>query len=145
MSEALVPPGALDTVAAPPQRRLRGTQGVASVMVMVMVMVMVVAAAAPLGVIGSVVPLGIALGNGPGFPATFVVSTVVLLLFSVGFTAMTPYVDEAGAFFSYVRTSLGFPVAQRCRGGCSRQRRSRSPPTSATAASSCPAGYWRSC
>ena len=25
-------------------------------------------------------------------------------------TAMTPYVEEAGAFFSYVRKSLGFPV-----------------------------------
>jgi NADH:ubiquinone oxidoreductase subunit K len=51
--------------------------------------VMVVAAAAPLGVIGGVVPLGIAQGNGAGFPATFIVATVILLLFSVGFTAMT--------------------------------------------------------
>ncbi len=37
-------------------------------------------------------------------------STVILLLFAVGFTALTPYVDEAGAFFSYVRKSLGFPT-----------------------------------
>jgi amino acid transporter len=71
---------------------------------------MVVAAAAPLGVIGGVVPLGIAGGNGVGFPATFIVATLVLLLFAVGFTAMTPYVEEAGAFFSYVRKSLGFPT-----------------------------------
>ncbi len=35
---------------------------------------------------------------------------MVLLLFAVGFTAMTPYVDEAGAFFSYVRQSLGLPT-----------------------------------
>ena len=54
--------------------------------------------------------LGIASGNGAGFPATFVVSTIILLLFAIGFTALTPYVEEAGAFFSYVRTSLGFPT-----------------------------------
>lgn len=89
---------------AAPTRRLRGNLGVASIVLMV------VAAAAPLGVIGGVVPLGIASGNGTGFPATFIASTVVLLLFAVGFTAMTPYVEEAGAFFSYVRQSLGFPV-----------------------------------
>ena len=40
---------------------------------------MVVAAAAPLGVIGGLVPLGIASGNGAGFPATFIVATIVLL------------------------------------------------------------------
>jgi amino acid transporter len=90
--------------AAQPTRRLRGNLGVASIVFMV------VAAAAPLGVIGGVVPLGIASGNGAGFPATFIVATVILLFFSVGFTAMTPYVEEAGAFFSYVRKSLGFPT-----------------------------------
>jgi hypothetical protein len=66
--------------------------------------------AAPLGVIVGVVPLGIASGNGAGFPATFIVAAVVLLLFATGFTAMTPYVDDAGAFFSYVRQALGFPA-----------------------------------
>ena len=83
---------------------MRGNLGVAAIVFMV------VAAAAPLGVIGGVVPLGIASGNGAGFPATFIISTVILLFFAVGFTAMTPYVDEAGAFFSYVRKSLGFPA-----------------------------------
>jgi amino acid transporter len=87
-----------------PVRHLRGNLGVAAIVFMV------VAAAAPLGVIGGVVPLGLASGNGAGFPATFVVSTVILLLFAVGFTALTPYVEEAGAFFSYVRKSLGFPT-----------------------------------
>lgn len=71
---------------------------------------MVVAAAAPLGVIGGPVPLGIAGGNGIGFPATFIVATVILLLFAVGFTALTPHVRDAGAFFSYAQTALGTPV-----------------------------------
>src|SRR6476620_8899077 len=104
MSEITAVPDALNAEPPGPTRRLRGNLGVASIVFMV------VAAAAPLGVIGGVVPLGIAAGNGAGFPATFVVSTVILLFFAVGFTALTPYVEEAGAFFSYVRTALGFPA-----------------------------------
>lgn len=103
MSETIA---ATDDLGIPerPDRKLRGRLGVASIVFMV------VAAAAPLGVIGGVVPLGIASGNGTGFPATFIVATAVFLLFAVGFTAMTPFVEEAGAFFSYVRTSLGAPT-----------------------------------
>lgn len=110
MSEATLPGEGLVasptplSAEAPEPRRLRGNLGVASIVFMV------VAAAAPLGVIGGVVPLGLANGNGTGFPATFIVATVILLLFSAGFTAMTPFVEEAGAFFSYVRQSLGLPV-----------------------------------
>lgn len=104
MSEITTVPESLGSPPAPAGRQLRGNLGVASIVFMV------VAAAAPLGVIGGVVPLGIASGNGAGFPATFIAATVVLLLFAVGFTAMTPYVEEAGAFFSYVRQSLGLPV-----------------------------------
>ncbi|OMB80931.1 APC family permease [Mycolicibacterium farcinogenes] len=104
MSEITTAPDSLGHQPSSASRQLRGNLGVASIVFMV------VAAAAPLGVIGGVVPLGIASGNGAGFPATFLASTVVLLLFAVGFTAMTPYVDEAGAFFSYVRQSLGLPT-----------------------------------
>ncbi|MGE2733189.1 APC family permease [Mycolicibacterium vaccae] len=108
MSEATLPDEGLAANSAAPSdrsdRRLRGNLGVASIVFMV------VAAAAPLGVIGGVVPLGLSAGNGAGFPATFVAATAILLLFSVGFTAMTPFVEEAGAFFSYVRQSLGLPV-----------------------------------
>lgn len=104
MSETVAAAESLGGASTPPGRHLRGNLGVASIVFMV------VAAAAPLGVIGGVVPLGIASGNGAGFPATFVVATVVLLFFAVGFTAMTPFVDDAGAFFSYVRTSLGVPA-----------------------------------
>ena len=103
MSETIAVPEHLDDP-APPARKLRGNLGVAAIVFMV------VAAAAPLGVIGGVVPLGLANGNGSGFPATFIISTVILLLFSAGFTAMTPYVEDAGAFFSYVRRALGFPT-----------------------------------
>jgi hypothetical protein len=78
MSEITATPEELSQDPPGPARRLRGNLGAASIVFMV------VAAAAPLGVIGGVVPLGIAAGNGAGFPATFVVSTVILLLFAVG-------------------------------------------------------------
>ncbi|HEY6646052.1 MAG TPA: amino acid transporter, partial [Mycobacterium sp.] len=92
MSETTTTPETLGESPAP-VRQLKGNLGVAAIVFMV------VAATAPLGVIGGVVPLGIASGNGAGFPATFIASTVILLLFAVGFTALTPYVEEAGAFF----------------------------------------------
>ncbi|MET0704326.1 MAG: APC family permease [Mycobacterium sp.] len=104
MSETTTPTEFLGDPPGGATRKLRGNLGVAAIVFMV------VAAAAPLGVIGGVVPLGIASGNGAGFPATFIAATIILLFFAVGFTAMTPYVEEAGAFFSYVRKSLGFPT-----------------------------------
>jgi amino acid transporter len=82
-------------------RRLRGSLGVASIVLIV------VAAASPLGVIGGPVPLGIAFGNGAGFPFTFIIATVVLLFFAVGFTSATPFVRSAGAFYAYVDKGLG--------------------------------------
>ncbi len=68
---------------------------------------MVVAAAAPLTVIGGNMPLGIGLGNGAGAPVGFLIAALILLLFSVGFVAMTPHVRQSGAFFSYVTLGLG--------------------------------------
>ena len=97
-----VAPVAGDTVDADrPHRKLRGTLGVWGIVFLV------VAAASPLGVIGGPVPLGIAGGNGVGFPAIFIVSTLIILLFAVGFTALTPYVPDAGAFYSYIGKGLG--------------------------------------
>ncbi|AYF97765.1 APC family permease [Protaetiibacter intestinalis] len=81
--------------------KLRGSLGVASIVFIV------VAAASPLGVIGGPVPLGIAFGNGAGFPTIFLVVTAVLVLFAVGFTAATPYVRSAGAFYAYVDKGIG--------------------------------------
>jgi amino acid transporter len=68
---------------------------------------MVVAAAAPLTVIAGTVPIGIAAGNGAAFPASYLVCTVVLLFFAVGFTAMAKHVTGAGAFYTYITQGLG--------------------------------------
>ncbi|MEV0222620.1 APC family permease [Streptomyces sp. NPDC050704] len=73
---------------------------------------MVVAAAAPLTVVSGTVPLGIALGDRAAFPATFVICCVILLLFAVGYGAMTRHVPQAGAFYTYVQHGLGRPTGQ---------------------------------
>lgn len=82
-------------------RRLSGRLGPVGIVFMV------VAAAAPLTVIGGNMPLAMGLGNGAGAPVGFLLASLVLLVFSVGFVTMTPHVPEAGAFFSYVTVGLG--------------------------------------
>ncbi|BBY64248.1 APC family permease [Mycolicibacterium helvum] len=101
IEESSSAPAAAATADGRPHRKLRGTLGVWGIVFVV------VAAASPLGVMGGPVPLGIASGNGIGFPAIFVVSTLIILLFAVGFTALTPYVPDAGAFYSYIGKGLG--------------------------------------
>lgn len=91
----------LPASSSPPTAQLSGRLGP------VAIAFMVVAAAAPLTVIGGNMPLAMGLGNGPGAPMGFVIASVVLLLFSIGFVAMTPYVPEAGAFYAYVTKGLG--------------------------------------
>ncbi len=68
---------------------------------------MVVAMAAPLTVVAGLLPLMFAFGNGTGVPLDFVLMGLVLILFTVGFSAMTPEVADAGAFYSYVHKGLG--------------------------------------
>ncbi|MGN6503013.1 MAG: APC family permease [Pseudolysinimonas sp.] len=67
---------------------------------------MVIAAAAPLTVVGGLMPIGYLL-HGEGFPAMFLVATVILLLFAVGLVAMSRHVPDAGAFFTYISHGLG--------------------------------------
>lgn len=68
---------------------------------------MVVAMAAPLTVFAGLIPLMLGSGNGIGTPIDFVLVGVVLVLFTVGYSAMTPEVRNAGAFYSYVQRGLG--------------------------------------
>lgn len=67
----------------------------------------VVAAASPLtGVVGGV-PVAILSGNGGGIPAIYIFACLILMLFSVGFIAMSRYVNNAGAFYTYISKGLG--------------------------------------
>ena len=102
---AAAPAGA-SADAGPDGARLTGRLGP------VAIVFMVVAAAAPLTVIGGNMPLAMGLGNGAGAPVGFVLAAAVLGVFSIGFVTMTPYVREAGAFFSYVTLGLGARVGR---------------------------------
>ncbi|MGY1811439.1 APC family permease [Blastococcus sp. SYSU D00820] len=66
----------------------------------------VVAAAAPLTVSAGFLPLGF-LAGGTLLPAAFVIAGLVYALFSVGFTAMSRHVTDAGAFSAYIEKGLG--------------------------------------
>ena len=69
----------------------------------------VVAAAAPLTVMAGVAPLAIQF-NGLGAPGGYLFAGVVLTLFAVGFTTMSRYVRNAGAFYAYIAQGLGKPL-----------------------------------
>lgn len=66
----------------------------------------VVAAAAPLLVMAGVAPLAIGFG-GVGAPSGYLIAGVTLAIFAVGFTAMTKYIHNAGAFYAYIARGLG--------------------------------------
>lgn len=67
----------------------------------------VVAASAPMAGMTGTVPVAAVLGDGVAVPGAFVFVGLILLLFSVGFTAMSHKVTNAGAFFAYVGKGLG--------------------------------------
>jgi len=69
----------------------------------------VVAAAAPLTVMAGVAPLAIQF-NGLGAPGGYLFAGIVLTLFAVGFTTMSRFVTNAGAFYAYIARGLGKPL-----------------------------------
>ena len=79
----------------------KGSLGVAGIVFFV------VAASAPMAGMTGVVPVAAVLGNGAAVPGAYVAVGLILLLFSVGFTAMSNKVTNAGAFFAYVGKGLG--------------------------------------
>lgn len=89
-----------DTIPPEPPTRLAGRLGP------VAIVFMVIAAAAPLTVIAAS-PIGMALTNGGGVPANYLIAGLILLLFAVGFTAMAHHITDAGAFYSFIGAGLG--------------------------------------
>jgi hypothetical protein len=67
----------------------------------------VVAASAPLVGMTGAVPVAMLAGNGAAAPGAYLAVGLVLLLFSVGYTAMSSRVTNSGAFFAYVGRGLG--------------------------------------
>jgi amino acid transporter len=67
----------------------------------------VVAASAPLVGMTGAVPVAMLAGNLAGTPGTYLAVGLALLLFSVGYAAMSQKVTNAGAFFAYVGKAFG--------------------------------------
>lgn len=70
----------------------------------------VVAAAAPLTVVGSLFSVIIGIGNGAGIAGAFLLVSLVLLIFAVGYVAMSRYIVDAGDFYAFVSVGLGRPL-----------------------------------
>jgi amino acid transporter len=71
------------------------------------VLFMAVANAAPITAMTGNVPIALGYGNGIGAPAGFLVATIVLTLFTIGFVAMARHITTAGAFYGFVTHGLG--------------------------------------
>lgn len=84
-----------------PATRLRGLLSTSRIVFLV------VAAAAPLVAMAGTVPLSIGVGNGAGVPGSYLFATVTLLLFSVGYAAMSRRITQGGGFYTYVDRGLG--------------------------------------
>ena len=89
--------------ATAPERLEHGALGTGSIVFFV------VAAAAPLTVMAGIAPLAIMIG-GISAPAGYLIAGAILTVFAVAFTAMSKYIHNAGAFYSYIARGLGKPA-----------------------------------
>ncbi|MFF2954770.1 APC family permease [Kitasatospora sp. NPDC057965] len=71
------------------------------------VVFMAVATAAPITAMTGNLPIVVGQGNGAGAPAAYVLATLVLTVFSVGYVAMARHITAAGAFYGYISHGLG--------------------------------------
>jgi amino acid transporter len=71
------------------------------------VLFLTVTGSAPISAMLFNTPLAVGFGNGLGTPAAFLFATVILVIFSVGYVAMSRKVTTAGGFYSYISHGLG--------------------------------------
>src|SRR5699024_3951179 len=67
----------------------------------------IIAASAPLTVLAGGIPTNYAVAGLLGVPQTYIVLGLLLVLFAVGYTAMSRQIQNAGAFYAYVTEGLG--------------------------------------
>ncbi|MEU9890602.1 APC family permease [Sphaerisporangium sp. NPDC051011] len=84
-------------------RRLQGNMGVGELVMSVL------AFSAPLTTVAGFVPVLLTFSGNTG-PAIYIVATVILVIFSVGFTAMGRIVPNPGGFYAFVTQGLGRPA-----------------------------------
>jgi amino acid transporter len=71
------------------------------------VLFLTVTGSAPISAMLFNTPISVGYGNGIGTPAGFLVATIVLTVFSVGYVAMSKKVTAAGGFYSFISHGLG--------------------------------------
>src|SRR5215217_3179803 len=71
------------------------------------VLFMAVATAAPITAMVGNVPIAVGFGNGSFAPAGYLVATIVLSLFAVGYATMAKHLTATGAFYGYIAHGLG--------------------------------------
>ncbi len=71
------------------------------------VIFMAVATAAPITAMVGNVPIAVGSGNGSAAPAGYLVATVVLGLFAVGYATMAKHITATGAFYGFISHGLG--------------------------------------
>lgn len=74
------------------------------------IVLMVTAAAAPLVVVSTYIPISMGYGAGFATPVTYAATTVILLIFAVGFAQMAKRITSAGAFYTFSSQGLGKPT-----------------------------------
>ncbi|MBL7500446.1 APC family permease [Frankia sp. CNm7] len=71
------------------------------------VLFMVTANAAPITAMTGNTPIAVGYGDGFHGPAAFLVATVILTIFSIGYVAMTKHITATGAFYGFISHGLG--------------------------------------
>ena len=74
------------------------------------VLFLTVTGAAPISAMLFNVPIAVGYGNGLGAPASFLIATIILTIFSIGFAAMARKVTAVGGFYSFISHGLGRPL-----------------------------------
>lgn len=96
-------PGVIDRKSSGPevQRLRKDAVGIVGVLFMA------VATAAPITAMVGNVPIAVGFGNGAAAPAGYLVATIVLALFSLGYSAMAKHITATGAFYGFISHGLG--------------------------------------
>lgn len=74
------------------------------------VLFLTVTGAAPISAMLFNVPIGVGSGNGKAVPAAFLVATIILFIFSIGYAAMAKKVTTVGGFYAFISRGLGRPA-----------------------------------
>ncbi len=68
---------------------------------------LILSSTTPMAAVVGLMPLSFAFGASAGVPLCFVIATVVLLFFSVGYTTMARSIPGAGSFYAFIASGFG--------------------------------------